>query len=70
MGKGAWRPEIRETAANRAARRGLQRNAAISAGAEGDAHACRRCGARRRVAEPGSRTRRGGRSRASATAPL
>ena len=36
MGRGAWRRRFGETAVNRAARRGLQRNAAISAGARGD----------------------------------
>jgi epoxyqueuosine reductase len=33
MGKGAWRRRFGKTAVNRAARRGLQRNAALSAGA-------------------------------------
>jgi epoxyqueuosine reductase len=37
MGKGAWRRRFGKTAVNRAARRGLQRNAALSAGARGDA---------------------------------
>ncbi|HWZ87042.1 MAG TPA: tRNA epoxyqueuosine(34) reductase QueG [Thermoanaerobaculia bacterium] len=36
MGKGAWRRRFGKTAVNRAARRGLQRNAALSAGARGD----------------------------------
>jgi len=36
MGKGAWRRRFGRTAVNRAARRGLQRNAALSAGARGD----------------------------------
>ncbi len=36
MGKGAWRRRFGATAVNRAARRGLQRNAALSAGARGD----------------------------------
>ena len=36
MGKGAWRRRFGKTAVNRAARRGLQRNAAISAGARND----------------------------------
>jgi epoxyqueuosine reductase len=40
MGKGAWRRRFGRTAVNRAARRGLQRNAAASAGATLDA-ACR-----------------------------
>ncbi len=40
MGKGAWRRRFGKTAVNRAARRGLQRNAAASAGATRDA-ACR-----------------------------
>jgi epoxyqueuosine reductase len=37
MGKGAWRRRFGTTAVNRAARRGLQRNAAASAGATRDA---------------------------------
>ena len=37
MGKGAWRRRFGKTAVNRAARRGLQRNAAASAGAGADA---------------------------------
>lgn len=37
MGRGAWRQRFRATAFNRAGRRGLQRNAACSAGAVGDA---------------------------------
>jgi epoxyqueuosine reductase len=36
MGRGAWRRRFGRTAVNRAARRGLQRNAALSAGATGD----------------------------------
>ena len=40
MGKGAWRRRFGKSAVNRAARRGLQRNAAASAGATRDA-ACR-----------------------------
>jgi epoxyqueuosine reductase QueG len=36
MGRGAWRRRFGKTAVNRAARRGLQRNAAVSAGAVGD----------------------------------
>jgi epoxyqueuosine reductase len=36
MGKGPWRRRFGTTAVNRAARRGLQRNAAASAGATGD----------------------------------
>jgi epoxyqueuosine reductase len=36
LGKGAWRRRFGKTAVNRAARRGLQRNAALSAGAVGD----------------------------------
>jgi epoxyqueuosine reductase len=40
MGKGAWRRRFGTTAVNRAGRRGLQRNAAASAGANADA-ACR-----------------------------
>ena len=36
MGRGAWRRRFGNTAVNRAARRGLQRNAAVSAGAVGD----------------------------------
>ena len=53
MGKGAWRRRFGKTAVNRAARRGLQRNAAASAGARRDA-ACRPAlEAAVRVAEPG-----------------
>ena len=37
MGKGAWRRRFGKTAVNRAAHRGLQRNAALSAGASADA---------------------------------
>jgi epoxyqueuosine reductase len=36
MGRGAWRRRFGKTAVNRAARRGLQRNAAVSAGVAGD----------------------------------
>lgn len=36
MGRGAWRRRFGKTAVNRAARRGLQRNAALSAGGSGD----------------------------------
>ena len=36
MGRGAWRRRFGKTAVNRAARRGLQRNAALSAGVAGD----------------------------------
>ena len=36
MGKGAWRQRFRATALNRAGRRGLQRNAACSAGSNAD----------------------------------
>src|SRR5262249_44967161 len=36
MGRGAWRRRFGKTAVNRAARRGLQRNAAVSAGVVGD----------------------------------
>ncbi len=39
MGKGAWRRQFGATALNRAGRRGLQRNAAVSAGAVRDAAA-------------------------------
>jgi len=53
MGRGAWRRRFGKTAVNRAGRRGLQRNAALSAGAAAD----RRCeAALRRTAsleEPG-----------------
>jgi epoxyqueuosine reductase len=53
MGKGAWRRRFGRTAVNRAARRGLQRNAAASAGATRDA-ACRPALERAaRVDEPG-----------------
>jgi len=53
MGKGAWRRRFGTSAVNRAARRGLQRNAAASAGACGDA-ACRGAlEAAARIAEPG-----------------
>jgi epoxyqueuosine reductase len=36
MGRGAWRRRFGKSAVNRAARRGLQRNAAVSAGVAGD----------------------------------
>ncbi len=36
MGRGAWRRRFGKSAVNRATRRGLQRNAALSAGASGD----------------------------------
>jgi epoxyqueuosine reductase QueG len=36
MGRGAWRRRFGATAVNRATRRGLQRNAAISAGIRAD----------------------------------
>jgi epoxyqueuosine reductase len=36
MGRGAWRRRFGKSAVNRATRRGLQRNAALSAGATGD----------------------------------
>jgi epoxyqueuosine reductase len=53
MGKGAWRRRFGTTAVNRAARRGLQRNAAASAGACLDS-ACRPALDRAaQVAEPG-----------------
>jgi epoxyqueuosine reductase len=39
MGKGAWKRKYGASALNRAGRRGLQRNAAISAGASRDAAA-------------------------------
>ncbi len=39
MGRGAWQRRFGKSAINRAARRGLQRNAAASAGASGDAGA-------------------------------
>jgi len=53
MGKGEWRRRFGATALNRAARRGLQRNAAASAGSTGDA-SCRSALSRAAgVAEPG-----------------
>lgn len=53
MGKGAWRRRFGKTAVNRVARRGLQRNAALSAGARRDG-ACRTAlAAAARVREPG-----------------
>jgi epoxyqueuosine reductase QueG len=53
MGKGEWRRRFGATALNRAARRGLQRNAAASAGATGDA-SCRAALERTaELAEPG-----------------
>jgi epoxyqueuosine reductase QueG len=36
MGPGEWRRRFGATALNRAGRRGIQRNAAVSAGATGD----------------------------------
>ena len=55
MGKGAWRRRFGRSAVNRAARRGLQRNAAASAGACRDA-ACRGAlEAAAQVTEPGLR---------------
>jgi epoxyqueuosine reductase len=53
MGKGAWRRRFGTTAVNRAARRGLQRNAAASAGALRDASCRPALEAAARIAEPG-----------------
>jgi epoxyqueuosine reductase QueG len=53
MGKGAWRRRFGRSAVNRAARRGLQRNAAASAGARRDASCRGALEAAARVAEPG-----------------
>ena len=55
MGKGAWRRRFGKTAVNRAARRGLQRNAAASAGARGDAACLPALRQTAGVAEPGLR---------------
>jgi epoxyqueuosine reductase len=53
MGKGEWRRRFGATALNRAARRGLQRNAAASAGALGDASCREALEPAAAVAEPG-----------------
>jgi epoxyqueuosine reductase QueG len=53
MGKGAWRRRFGTTAVNRAARRGLQRNAAASAGATRDAACLPALQKAARVEEPG-----------------
>ena len=53
MGKGEWRRRFGATALNRAARRGLQRNAAASAGSCGDARARDGLVRGASVAEPG-----------------
>ena len=53
MGKGAWRRRFGRTAVNRAARRGLQRNAAASAGATRDSACGPALEKAERVAEPG-----------------
>jgi epoxyqueuosine reductase len=53
MGKGAWRRRFGKTAVNRAARRGLQRNAALSAGASGDAACLPALQDAARIQEPG-----------------
>jgi epoxyqueuosine reductase len=53
MGKGAWRRRFGRSAVNRAARRGLQRNAAASAGARLDASCHGALAAAARVEEPG-----------------
>ena len=53
MGKGAWRRRFGTSAVNRAARRGLQRNAAASAGACRDASCRDALEAAAHVAEPG-----------------
>jgi epoxyqueuosine reductase len=55
MGKGAWKRRFGKTAVNRAARRGLQRNAAASAGARRDAACLPVLEAAARLAEPGLR---------------
>jgi epoxyqueuosine reductase len=55
MGKGAWRRRFGTTAVNRAARRGLQRNAAASAGACRDVSCRGALEQAARVAEPGLR---------------
>jgi len=53
MGKGEWRRRFGATALNRAARRGLQRNAAASAGAAGDGSCRAALESAAAVAEPG-----------------
>ena len=53
MGKGEWRRRFGATALNRAARRGLQRNAAASAGSIGDASCGPALESAAAVAEPG-----------------
>ncbi len=53
MGKGAWRRRFGRSAVNRAARRGLQRNAALSAGARGDRACLPALGAAAGVREAG-----------------
>jgi epoxyqueuosine reductase len=55
MGKGAWRRRFGKSAVNRAARRGLQRNAAASAGACRDDSCRGALGAAAQVTEPGLR---------------
>ena len=53
MGKGAWRRRFGKTAVNRAARRGLQRNAALSAGARADSACLPALRSAAAVQEPG-----------------
>jgi epoxyqueuosine reductase len=53
MGKGEWRRRFGATALNRAGRRGIQRNAAASAGAVGDSTLLPALGAARRAADRG-----------------
>jgi epoxyqueuosine reductase len=53
MGRGAWRRRFGKTAVNRAARRGLQRNAALSAGSSGDRASLPALAAAARLGEPG-----------------
>ena len=53
MGRGAWRRRFGKTAVNRATRRGLQRNAALSAGSSGDRSCLPALAAAARVREPG-----------------
>ena len=53
MGKGEWRRRFGATALNRAGRRGIQRNAAASAGAGGDSTLLPALGAARRAADRG-----------------
>ncbi|HTY41172.1 MAG TPA: tRNA epoxyqueuosine(34) reductase QueG [Thermoanaerobaculia bacterium] len=53
MGKGAWRRRFGATAVNRATRRGLQRNAALSAGARGDRECLPALRRAATLAEPG-----------------